>query len=310
MTSSRAACALVLLCSCARQAVPTAAPVLVDLGRLDDPPPVAKVMELRKDDPRHALELLKAVWRGATLEKNLALEAYALDRSGDLAMDLRRAYRGDEARLEDAGADGGLGPVTDACKRARSDYTRAFAIAQTLDDARLMGRIAHDLGWALERCGDLTRAAEWYERALALRLKAHDALGVRYSANNLGVIWDGPKRKRLALYELALDAAKVARDAVGERKAQTNIARLWFYSGDTGWLGRDWPDAGEPDDYRLAPLKGEVRQKFLVSLKGALYAAGRAGESPWDVCEGLAIDGDDCARWQGQSAEELFPEAP
>lgn len=308
MTFSRATLLCCLWCACKTVPAPAPRPPLTDQGRLDDPPPIAKVMEGRQDDPRHTLELLKVVWRHAVVERQPLLEAYALDRSGDLAMDLRRAYRGDEARLEDAGADGGLGPVTDACVRARSDYERAFAIAEKLQEPRLMGRIAHDLGWGLERCGDRGRAAVWYQKALDCRLQAGDALGVRYSANNLGVLWDGPKRQRLALYELALRAAQIAHDAVGERKTLTNIARLWFYSGDAAWLTRDWPDAGEPDDYRAPVLKGEVRQKFLASLRGALEAAARAGETPWDVCEGLQVEGDDCARWDGQNVEALFPE--
>ena len=50
-------------------------------------------------------------------------------------------------------------------------------------------------------------------------------------------------------------------------------------------------------------------QNFLIHLRAAIDAAGRANESPWDVCEGLAIE-DDCSRWAGQPIEELFPEEP
>lgn len=279
---------------------PDAGPIVLrDLGRLEDPLPVAQAVAQRPDDPRGALLQLQAVWRQAVEARDRRLEAFALDRSGDVVMDLLHSFRGDEPQL---GSN-----QTQACRRATDDYTRAWTLAEQLGDSRLAGRVAHDLAWASERCGDEPRATAWYELALARRLEARDALGVRYTANNLGVLITGPKRRRWALYQLALEAAAVARDPVGQRKAHTNIARLWFYSADGKWLDQDWTDGGPLDGYAMGPLRGEVRQKFLFHLGKAVEAAERANESPWDVCAGLAIE-DECSRWSGQPLEELFPE--
>jgi hypothetical protein len=285
---------------------PDAGVVLVNLGRLEDPTPVAEAMITRPESPRKTLERLRDVWRLAVQAGDEKLEAYALDRSGDVTMDLLHAWRGDEARLEPAGADAGTAS-TDACTRARDDYLRAYTLAAQLGEPRFMGRVAHNLAWALERCGDEPQATAWYEIALVRRLAAHDAIGVRFTANNLGVIITGPKRRRYALYRLAVEGAQIAGDPVGERKAHTNIARLWFYSADTHWLDQDWTDGGPLDGYAMGPLRGVVRENFLLHLRAALDAAARANESPWDVCAGLAIE-DDCSRWSGQPIEELFPE--
>ena len=285
---------------------PDAGPQLENLPRLEDPPLVAEAIAGRQENPRRTLQALRAVWQRAVELGDTRVAAFALDRSADVTMDLLHAYRGDEPRLELA--DAGVASV-EACVRARDDYLRAFVLAEKLEELRLMGRIAHDLGWALERCGDEPQAIQWYEVALAKRLAAHDASGVRFSANNLGVIITGPKRRRYALYALAAEGAHVSGDPIGERKAHTNIARLWFYSADARWLERDWTDGGLLDGYAMGPLKGVVRQNFLLHLRAALEAAERSNESPWDVCAGLAIE-DDCSRWAGQPIEELFPEEP
>ena len=285
-----------------------AGPTLMNLAPLEDPEPIVQVMKSRAHDPRGTLAGLRRVWQSAVDGGDDRLAAFALDRSADVTMDLRHAYRGDEARLEQFATDGGL-DLDPACTRARDDYLRAWLLVEKLNHPRLQGRVAHNLAWTLERCGDEPQATQWYEVALVKRLAARDALGVRFTANNLGVIITGPKRRRYALYQLALAGARVAQDPVGERKAQTNIARLWFYSADTHWLDQDWTDGGLLDGYAMGPLRGVVRQNFLFHLRAALEAATRANETPWDVCAGLAIE-EDCSRWSGQQVEELFPEEP
>lgn len=281
---------------------------LKDLGKMVDPPAVAAAMEHRELEPKVALTMLREVWLSAVKRRDVTLAAYALDRSGDVLMDLGGALLGDEALLNQVGAPDGVRPRADACAAARDDYVRAYGLAELTGDRRLLGRIAHDLGWALERCsGPPEQVLSWYEVALAHRLAVGDAAGVRFTANNLGRYQAEPKWRRLELYELAAAGAEVARDYGGTRKIQSNIARLWFYSRDVRWASRD-AGPGRGDDYARGPLKGEVRKRFLLHLQKALDAARATGESAATVCEGLQVDGPDCDDWGNHRAEVVFPE--
>lgn len=280
---------------------------LKDLGKPVDPAEVAKAMEHRELEPKVALAMLRETWLKALKRKDVTLAAYALDRSGDVLMDLGGALRGDEALLNQVGAEDGVRPRSTACAAARDDYLRAFGLAELTGDRRLLGRVAHDLGWALERCSaPAEEVTSWYEVALAHRLAVGDAGGVRFTANNLGRYVAEPKWRRLELYELAAAGAEVTKDYAGLRKIHGNIARLWFYSRDTRWTSRDAGSAEE--DYAAVPLKGEVRQRFLLHLKKALDAGRAAGESPYTVCEGVQVDGPDCEAWGDHPPAVLFPE--
>lgn len=296
--------------------VPADAAHLKDLGKPQDPPPVAKALEHRELEPEVALAMLREVWAGALKKKDARLAAYALNRSGDVLLDLSGRLSGDEDRPWATGPDAGVLGRTDACALAHDDYLRAFGLAELAGDRRLLGRIAHDIAWAYERCRDddgLVDRAEaivhWYETALSHRLAAGEAAGVRTTANNLGRYIARPKWRRLELYQLAAEAARIAKDPAGLRKTHGNIARLWFYSADTRWAS---PDGGATSDgtdgYASVPLKGEVRQRFLFHLQAALDAAKQADEAPVTVCEGLQVGGPDCDEWGNRTAEELFPE--
>jgi hypothetical protein len=279
---------------------------LKDYGKPLDPPAVAAAVEHRELEPKVALSMLREVWLDAGKKKDVAMAAYALDRSGDVLLDLSR-LRGDEARLTQADATLGVKPRANACAAARDDYLRAYGLAELSGDRRLLGRVAHDLGWALERCnGPAEEVISWYEVALAHRLAIGDAGGVRFTANNLGRYQTEPKWRRLELYELAAEGARVVKDYAGLRKIHTNIARLWFFSRDTAWLSHDAGVAME--DYEAVPLKGEVRKRFLAHLKAALEAGRLADEAPATVCEGLQVPGPDCDAWGTHKAEDLFPE--
>jgi hypothetical protein len=279
---------------------------LKDLGKPVDPPAVAAAMEHRGLEPKVALSMLREVWLDAVKKKDVAMAAYALDRSGDVLMDLGQLH-GDEARLTQADANLGVKPRANACAAARDDYLRAWGLAELTGDRRLLGRVAHDLGWALERCnGPAEEVIHWYEVALAHRLAIGDAGGVRFSANNLGRYQSEAKWRRLELYELAAEGARVAKDYAGLRKIHGNIARLWFYSRDTAWLSHDAGVGAE--DYDHVPLRGEARKRFLLHLQAALDAGRLADEAPATVCEGLQVDGPDCDAWGTLRAEELFPE--
>lgn len=281
---------------------------LKDLGKPVDPPAVAKAMEHRELEPKVALSMLREVWLKALKRRDATLAAYALDRAGDVLMDLGGPLLGDEALLNQVGAPDGVRPRANACAAARDDYVRAYGLAELTGDRRLLGRIAHDLGWALERCGGPPEdVVSWYEVALAHRLAVGDAGGVRFTANNLGRYQAEPKWRRLELYELAAAGAEVTRDFGGLRKIHGNIARLWFYSRDARWTSRDAGTSGD-EDYAAAPLKGEVRQRFLRHLQKALDAGRAAGESAATVCEGLQVGGPDCDAWGDHPVDVLFPE--
>ncbi|GMU63055.1 MAG: hypothetical protein AMXMBFR34_48180 [Myxococcaceae bacterium] len=280
---------------------------LKDLGKPVDPPAVAKAMEHRELEPGVALSMLREAWLAAVKKKDVTLAAYALDRSGDVLMDLRE-LDGSEALLTWADAAQGVKQRANACALARDEYLRAYGLAELTGDRRLIGRVAHDVGWALERCsGPAEEVISWYETALAHRLAIGDAGGVRFSANNLGRYQSEHKWRRLELYELAAEGAKVAKDWSGLRKIEGNLARLWFFSRDAKWLDRD-AGLGKDEEYAHVPLTGEVRRQFLVHLAASLEAGGRADESAATVCEGLQVPGPDCDEWGGHPPEVLFPE--
>lgn len=282
--------------------IPTPGPALRNLPRLADPAPVAAAVELRNSDPARALQLLQQTWADAVTAHDPRLAAFALDRAGDVVMGLGARWNRDLPVLDESAR-----AQLDGCGVADAYYQRAWQLVADSGEARVIGRMAHDVGWALEQCGHPYGARRWYQLALEQRLSAGDALGVRFSANNLGRILPGPRRARLELYLLAAEGARIAGDAQGERKVHTNIARLWFYSDDTGWLE---PSDSGIDAYASGPPRGEARVRFLHHLGAALEAAGRAEESSVVVCEGFGIDEFDCSTWLDGKPEELFPEPP
>jgi hypothetical protein len=291
------ACVLVFAACRARAPEP---PTLVKLPRLADPPAVAAAVEFRQTEPLHALAMLQQTWADAVKANDATLAAFALDRAGDVVMDLGSRWDRQVPLLDESARS-----QLSACDVADAYYLRAWQWVEHSDDLRLLGRLAHDLAWARERCDHELSALTWYRVALDKRLAAHDALGVRFTANNLGRLFRGPKRERLELYLLAADAARIAEDFSGARKVQTNIARLWFFSADTKWL--EPSDAGA-EEYVQGPPRGEARKRFLHHLGAALEAGHRAGESSTVVCEGFGVPDFDCNNWLDGKPEEIFPE--
>lgn len=92
---------------------------LKDLGKPVDPPAVAKAMEHRELEPKVALSMLREVWLKALEQRDVTLAAYALDRSGDVLMDLGGPLLGDEALLNQVGA-----PESSASTAASSSPSR------------------------------------------------------------------------------------------------------------------------------------------------------------------------------------------
>ena len=295
--------ALLFVACASRSVKPTERVPLQNLGRIADPPAVAAAIEFRKSDPRHAMELLQTTWSEAVKAGDDRLASFALDRAGDVVMD---GYPEMDSSLPllDESAKGMMQP----CDLAHAYYAKAYRLMEKSEDRRLLGRFAHDLGWQLERCGVWEAARLMYRLALDHRLATGDAVGVRFSANNLGRIFEGPKRDRLELYLLAVEAAKISKDMQGVRKAETNIARLFYYSPDLRWL--EVTDGGFEAEYAEGPPRGEVRKKFLEHLTAAFEAAKAAEESNVVVCEGFGIPDFDCTSWLDGKPEELFPEPP
>ncbi len=287
------------------------APGLRVVPKLVEPPAIEAAVALRRTEPHREIERLEALRAEAVDAGAARTAALALDHLGDVWMDLQPRWESlpfEERFGAREGADGGFTvPDESPCEQAERAYQRALTLAQLLDEPRLTGRIAHDLGWCAEKCAGGTRdAIVAYEVALAARRRDLDAKGVRMSANNLGrLLLDEDPRRAHALLLEALAAAGVAHDLEGQRKINSNLAREWWFDRDPQLLEPDGgTGAGRPERVKL-PFDGVARVKALAHASAALEAALALGLPPSSVCEAISLV--DCDSVDG-GVEAFFPE--
>ena len=91
-----------------------------------------------------------------------------------------------------------------------------------------------NLGWAVGRLGDKTKALSYYEQALPLQKQVGDRSGEANTLNNIGAVYDalGDKQKALSYYEQALPLLKQVGDRSGEATTLNNIGAVYSALGD------------------------------------------------------------------------------
>lgn len=176
-----------------------------------DPDAVADHLQLAGRGDAAVPWLVRAAERALTLhavEAAVGRASAAIDLAAEWNVDLPlEVYRTRARGLE----------IQGSLDAARSDYERAFAKAEAAGDARLACQAALDLGEAWSE-RDYRRAAEWYDRALALTDGLDDQIKAR-TLNRIGN-WhtnrEEPERalrmhqEALAIFEAAADRGGLA----------------------------------------------------------------------------------------------------
>ncbi|MBJ6765456.1 hypothetical protein JGU66_32285 [Myxococcaceae bacterium JPH2] len=241
----------------AQPAAPTATPSPPPPSTLP-PATLEAALQLRargQHDP--GLRVLERVFVHASEAGDVSTAARALQRQGDLLLDLQR------------------------CEEAGRFYQRALVLYEARGDLAMAGLAANDLGLWSRRCGNLeTGAISWFTLAMERRRAAGDLPGLRVSANNLGATYFNLRMTEEGhrAYLQALAAAEALHDASAERQVHANLALLWTLEAEHH---ADWDD-GEPPP-PVAP-DSTAQLKAREHFARALEAAHRAQEPESAVC--------------------------
>ncbi|MFF2927819.1 tetratricopeptide repeat protein [Streptomyces celluloflavus] len=133
------------------------------------------------------------------------------------------------ALLNLADLDGQAGRNTDALTR----YRAALAVARSVKDPVATGRALESLGGTYGELGDWQRAADWYGRALELRLTRGESADAARLHGRIGGAHTYAGRWGEALREWRAAAGTYRRlgDLVGQARAAGEVARVQEYAG-------------------------------------------------------------------------------
>lgn len=188
---------------------------------------------------------------------------------------------------------GDLDALADRPRQAVSRYRAALDHARTAADPRAIGRALESLGSGYQELGDWYRAADWYGRALELRLSRHEMADGARLYGRLGAVWSYAARWEEALrnWRAAAGGYRRAGDPARHARALGETARVLEY-------------AGRPEEARRACVEalaraeeaGEIRLQAALRLRLSA-ALNRLGERT-------------AAIRQQRAAERLLEHAP
>lgn len=168
-------------------------------------PRVGLAQDLRLADRRpEALELLAKVITDATTAKDDLSRGRALQRAGDVQLDLHE------------------------CELAKREYLAALKSLSKVSDPLPRVQVLNDLGLRGRRCSELGEAKKYFSQALAYYREVKDQAGIRKLANNLGSAHSigGDMKKALVAFREAEAAARALSDDDGLLTVEVNICAV------------------------------------------------------------------------------------
>ncbi|MBO8203108.1 ATP-binding protein [Streptomyces smyrnaeus] len=171
---------------------------------------------------------------------------------------------------------GDLDAQTDRLEDALVRYRTALDAARQGGDERVAGRALESLGGGYAELGDWDRAADWYGRALALRLTRDERADREATARlhgRIGAVHARAERWEEALRAWRASAAAFRRlqDQGAQARALAEAARVQEFAGRPQDAQRTFGQALE-----VSRGAGDVRLEAALQLRAA-DACGRAG---------------------------------
>ncbi len=214
--------------------------------------------------PGDALDLLAAVEADAKKKKDPVSEGRALQKRGDLRLD-----------------------VND-CQGAKTSYEAAlqsfgkadpFATAQTWND----------LGMWAKHCSSPDDQKTFFASALGIYEELREQKGIRKIANNLGTAHfnAGDKATAVGFFKKAAAAAQTLEDDEGLSTAQANIALMELL------LAQERLDS-ECVDFTASQKADRGFHRAVAAFAEAARTAKRMGKPPLWVCAKFGIFSDSC----------------
>ncbi len=112
--------------------------------------------------------------------------------------------------------------------------TRAMQAAQSLKQFHFVGRLGQDLGWCYRELGDLEKAAEYLQLALAVRQRYGPKEGEANTLNMIGVVFDdkGDLAQAIEYFEKALNLWRETGNKDREAITRNNLAASYSNQGE------------------------------------------------------------------------------